>query len=725
MILNNTQENPAVLSNVGQIGEFRIRNSAKAFGILSSGLYANKIRAIVRELSCNAVDSHVAAGRADEPFEVHLPTSLEPWFSVRDFGVGLSHEQVVNIYTTYFESTKTASNEFIGALGLGSKSPFSYTENFSVTAVQNGTKGIYTAFINEQGVPSIALMTTESTDEANGVEVKFAVPNSNDFGKFRQEAQEVYRWFSLRPQVTGVYQFEIPDLQYSIRDIVPGVHGLEISRYRSHSTQSYAVMGNIAYPIEVPNTDSVLGSLGSLLNCGLVMHFDIGELEFQASREGLSYIPQTIQAIKSKLEQVSSVLCDRLTEEINQLPNMWDRYSLILKRYNENLWHKPTLEYVAANPNPWIENDKRGSLMSVCIQLKPVDLAAQFNIKLTVLYKTSYRTSYSVIQPERVWNSTTQQYGDFYWNFGPGQERFALVFNDTKSGGLERAKNHFRDKGFNGNLWYFTAEDKNQPMDVEGFLKLIHNPPDKWLMYVSNTEKIERKKTLASGISLLRLDSVRKYGRTDYSWSELSGIEDLDKNTIHFYVPLSGFELITNFGITSTKELVTLYEQATNSTVQVYGIRKKDLEQVQSLPNWVNFEHHVINYLNSFTDKDFNQIALSLVPKSSTLTEYFRLLQSRNAPVNQNGLFWTTLSKYAKLTPKTISFDALQRLCRNYKTEITVKNLIDFDIQKLTNILAKDFQEVALRYPLLDYINQYSAPALAVAEYINFIDQTR
>ena len=42
MILNNAPQAEAVLSNVGEIGEFRIRNSAKAFNILSSGLYANK-----------------------------------------------------------------------------------------------------------------------------------------------------------------------------------------------------------------------------------------------------------------------------------------------------------------------------------------------------------------------------------------------------------------------------------------------------------------------------------------------------------------------------------------------------------------------------------------------------------------------------------------------------------------------------------------------------------
>jgi len=177
MILNNAPQAEAVLSNVGEIGEFRIRNSAKAFNILSSGLYANKIKAIIRELSCNAIDSHTAAG-TNQPFEVHLPTTLEPWFYIRDFGTGLNHEQVSNIYTTYFESTKTESNAFIGALGLGSKSPFSYTDNFTVTAIKDGRKGIYSAFINDVGVPSIALMGEEQVTEPNGVEVKFSAWSS-------------------------------------------------------------------------------------------------------------------------------------------------------------------------------------------------------------------------------------------------------------------------------------------------------------------------------------------------------------------------------------------------------------------------------------------------------------------------------------------------------------------------------------------------------------------
>lgn len=263
MIITDKVENEAILSSNMQVGEFRIKNSSKAFAILSSGLYANKIRAIIRELSCNAVDAHIAAGKPTEPIECHLPNALEPWFAIRDTGIGLSNDDVVNIYTTYFESTKTSSNDYIGALGLGSKSPFSYTENFSVTSVKDGKKGIYSAFINNQGLPSIVLLQSEDTTEPNGVEVKFAV--DQDFDKFRQEAAYVYSWFKVKPRLTGA-TVNIPTIDYAQKDFAPGIHLKSRSSVTYNRQQScVALMGNISYPIMVPNKEQ-FGYLASYLD---------------------------------------------------------------------------------------------------------------------------------------------------------------------------------------------------------------------------------------------------------------------------------------------------------------------------------------------------------------------------------------------------------------------------------------------------------------------------
>jgi hypothetical protein len=49
-------------SKAFKTSNFTIKATPKAFSILSDGLYSDPKLAIVRELGCNAYDSHVAAG---------------------------------------------------------------------------------------------------------------------------------------------------------------------------------------------------------------------------------------------------------------------------------------------------------------------------------------------------------------------------------------------------------------------------------------------------------------------------------------------------------------------------------------------------------------------------------------------------------------------------------------------------------------------------------------
>jgi hypothetical protein len=339
--------NEVVLSNVGTTGEFRIRNSAKAFKILSDGLYSNKIRAVIRELSCNALDSHIGAGKVEVPFEVHLPTMLEPWFAVKDFGLGLDNDQVVNIYTTYFESTKTDSNAFIGALGLGSKSPFSYTDNFTVTAIKDGTKRIYSAFINDVGVPSIAEMGEELTDEGNGVEVKFSVSDRSDYQSFRNEAHSVLKWFEHKPTITGVDNFTHGVITYKDKNIIPGVHTRHDDKIDYYQRGSFAIMGNIPYPLNnIPDAGKHFGDLAGLLNCNLVLEFDIGDLDFAASREQLSYIPLTLSSIKKKLELLNANLATHIATQADIIECEWTRAAYLYEKAQSALFKAAVIKYV-------------------------------------------------------------------------------------------------------------------------------------------------------------------------------------------------------------------------------------------------------------------------------------------------------------------------------------------------------------------------------------------
>ena len=82
------------------------------FNILRNQLYSNKPLAVLREVSCNAQDANIEA-KSKRPFEVKLPTKLDPTLTIRDFGNGLSSEDIKNLYCFYGESTKRESNSAI------------------------------------------------------------------------------------------------------------------------------------------------------------------------------------------------------------------------------------------------------------------------------------------------------------------------------------------------------------------------------------------------------------------------------------------------------------------------------------------------------------------------------------------------------------------------------------------------------------------------------------
>lgn len=706
MILNNTPDNSPVLSNVGQVGEFRIRNSAKAFNILSSSLYANKIRAIIRELSCNAWDSHVAAGCADEPFEVHLPNSFEPWFSVRDYGVGLSHDQVVNIYTTYFESTKTASNEFIGALGLGSKSPFSYTENFSVTAIQAGRMGIYTAFINEQGVPSIALMTEAETAEPNGVEVKFSVNDRNDFHKFYQEATEVYRWFRQRPKITGT-ELAIRPLKYLKQDIVPGVHQLDAGH--SYDPNSYAVMGNIAYPINVPNSDKNLGSLWPMLSCGLVIEFGIGELDFQASREGLSYIPQTIAAIRHRLETLNQSLGAILAQEADAIPNVWERVYFLRQRFQSKLWASAVRQYDADKKINYLDNHNDTFMIGV------EQLRSRYNIEIRK-FTRNYRMSWIAHKP-----NTWSVPGKPCWGFGL-DDRLRFVISDIRTGILIRTKMHLRDHF--GTVIVLEPADADQPMQLDEFFDQIQNPPQSQIIRASDMQAPERKVRQKTDrevtVLMLERQSTGSKWSSSYNnwvWRPAAVLKTLDTNATYYYVPLSGYEMISSRQLTDAKDL---REKALACGLcaefdgTLYGVRKADLDQVSQMPNWRNFEDYVSDCL---TQADS---AATLKIVRCRLPEILRWLDVMQGVRNIDAQSPAKKLKLKYQTVQEVTYNEHQHLAllNQFKIPADATNQTFAKVQ--TEL--KQVRQVLARYPLLTTLAT-SASREAVAEYINLIDQ--
>ena len=316
----HTGTNVVEKSGIVEQSGFSIEASAKAFFILSDGLYSNKVKAVIRELSTNAYDSHIEAGVADKPFDVHMPTRLEPVFHVRDYGTSMSHEDCMQLYTTYFRSTRNDSNEAVGCLGLGSKAPFAYADSFTVEAYLDGTRRLYTAYRDENSNPVFSLLDEVETDEPNGIKVSLAV-DSDDVWNFKEEAQEVYKFFTVRPNFVG------GDVEFDDGEIALSGKNWE---FETGQYDNYIIMGQIPYPIDnsqvftnnLPDEDQQAHNF--LWHAqGLNLYLNIGDVDITPSRESLSYNSATKEAIKQAVKDVLLEVNDTIEQQIADQPTLF------------------------------------------------------------------------------------------------------------------------------------------------------------------------------------------------------------------------------------------------------------------------------------------------------------------------------------------------------------------------------------------------------------------
>jgi hypothetical protein len=331
----NTETRNVLSSGGADETTFTIKANGKAFKTLIDGLYSNKVRAVCRELMTNAFDSHIANKNSDEPFEVQVPSDLDAVFRVRDFGTSLTHDQVLHLYTTVFESTKDDTNDQVGKLGLGSKSPFAYTDTFTVNAYLKGVKRSYAAFIASDGVPKIKLLHEGSTSEENGLEVSFPV-KLEDTRKFQTEISYTSLGFDVTPRFVGVSDFKagLTDKETLAR----GNGWLLVDSSSVHFANTsglFARQGCVIYPIDIQPL-SLPHDLDNLRYLNGIIDFPIGSIDIAASREALSYDPSTISNIKKRLTEVVDEFKQSIQIEVDEkeYPNYLEAKGEAFRRYS-------------------------------------------------------------------------------------------------------------------------------------------------------------------------------------------------------------------------------------------------------------------------------------------------------------------------------------------------------------------------------------------------------
>lgn len=528
----------------GQFAEtgFRIKASAKAFSILSSGLYSNKIRAVLRELGTNAADAQVAAGKPDARFRVHLPNNFEPFFSLRDYGTGLSPDAIMQIYTTYFESNKTDSDDFTGCLGLGSKSPFSYTDNFTVVNYFNGAKHSYTAFIGEAGCPTLALLSTEETNEPNGLEVSFAV-KPNDFSRFIDEARFVYSYFKVAPEIVG------QKVEFAQKKELFGGNGWKLysGGYNSH----IVVMGNVAYPLDLYQ----VGISNSLFtHYTLEINVKIGEVEMTASREALEYTERTKKALIAYANECVKVFRDNLQKELEAQETLWDA----CKFYGENA--------LFIGNATW-----RGQQISS-------------HIKLPAYYPCT--------TIEKGYKCRVKKFRDV--NRIEPSEREIFIENDVR-GAVERAKNYLNTNPAAKDVHKIYVLNFAQPEDRQAFLDAVGKLPDGVFIQASTLAKPTVVRTGPATAASQSLEFIPRQKKATSSWE---GVEvDLAEGGV--YVEIDHWSP-TEFGThENLTEILSILETLGHKT-ELFGFRKKFMPKIQGDSNWKTLRQYMTEVAESF-----------------------------------------------------------------------------------------------------------------------------
>lgn len=312
---------------------FTIAANGKAFRVLIDKLYSNVHQAIVRELMTNAWDAHVMMANP-KPFEVHVPTAFEPYFSIRDFGCAMTHDQVMNVYSTIFESTKDARDDQVGAWGLGSKTPFAYTDTFSVQVWLDGHHRVYNVFIDASGVPKIALALDEDNDgAATGVEISFPVA-SKDSGLFKAALETVSIGFEPKPKFSTALQ------------LVELEHRRQGNGWFTYANPSggaawlkkpVARVGCVLYPIKLDvvcefiesnnlqiEFVQLLNSVHGFCNSPMILDFPIGGVEITANREDLYYSSRTVKTIIDRFETIIKEMKDEFLANIKKGKTLYE-----------------------------------------------------------------------------------------------------------------------------------------------------------------------------------------------------------------------------------------------------------------------------------------------------------------------------------------------------------------------------------------------------------------
>lgn len=340
-MIPHAQDDKFISHGIKSNNQFKLMNNSSIMDILSNRIYSDKFAAVLREIGCNAYDAHIAVGKKDVPFDVILPTVNDLRLIIRDYGSGLAPENVIELYTTYGFSSKTESNEYVGFMGIGSKSPFCYSSTFEVNSYFNGKKYSFLMFKDDDNIPNINHFATLDTDLPTGLEVIVPV-SSYDVANFANKAKSIFEWFDTIPNIKNLPwgQKIVTAKDYNFINL----NGLLVGKQDRYLSNSFVKMGNIVYALDKTQIPAFKKTRHFLNSVNFLLELNIGEVEVDSGREKLQYTKKVVAFLDERIKQITQRIKDNLKKSLDGITKI-----AILKKKTANFFFDISKVYDSSN----------------------------------------------------------------------------------------------------------------------------------------------------------------------------------------------------------------------------------------------------------------------------------------------------------------------------------------------------------------------------------------
>ena len=565
-------DNNRYTTTITSSADFGIQNEdlSHIMGILRSQIYSDKLLAVIREYSTNARDANIQAGN-NKAIDVKLPSFTNQELSFRDYGAGLTDDEVCNLYVKYGASTKRDSNDYTGCLGIGCKAAFAYGDQFTIKSITETRITTWLARIDESKKGTISLIS-ENENKYRGVETGVEVSihiKKQDIDDCISKACNFFKYWNPEELRINATIKHLDIHTETDQWIILNEKGNNNYGYNRQHGVAKVLMGGIAYPIDTKQSLDAQES-SYLLNCkNVILKAPLGSLEIAANRESLEYTDKTKASLNVLALNMRKDLVQLLSENIKAQPT----------RLKASIESKLFTEPLGSNISAQITKDAEWRGMPLLTEI-------QFEHETTCYYR------------KKSW--AAQDYKNHKENgairINLSANNYLVVWdsdNIAQSNATRRIRTLQKAGGWDKNAKYYVIRKENlhlvkpelTPADYTDLTNITPLKAERTII-----DKSDGTTTKAVKISVCQIkESNLKSGRLSEEAEPIA-----NKDGLFIYVPLDRFDWQGKVdALDNLHEIKHALQYLGESDTIIHGVKKHYLKKLDN--NWIQLDTHLKN----------------------------------------------------------------------------------------------------------------------------------